>query len=75
MQGSISIGPVDKTTFRDRNQAFNEWPEFLGLRNGGPDPLMQQECLRLVPKQRHAVLGCPPQFSMCNSMTHGFYSD
>ena len=65
-------GPIDETAFCNSDQAFDEWTEFLGLRHGGLDPLMPQECLRLVPKQRDAVLGGTPQFPMCNSMTHEF---
>ena len=71
MQRTSGLGPLRDPTLGHGDQPLDEGPELLRLCNRGVDPLVANERLGLVPKQRYAVLGDAAQFPMCNSMTHG----
>jgi hypothetical protein len=40
VKNTTALGPIDKTTFCDSDQALDEWPQLLGFRNRRLDPLM-----------------------------------
>ena len=64
--------PSGQAALGDRDQPLDERPQLLGLWHRRREVLVAKQGRRLVPQHRDAVLGDAAQFSVCDSMSHGF---
>jgi hypothetical protein len=65
---------VGEAALGDRDQALDKRPQLLRLGHRRRQVLVAEQRRRLIAQHRDAMLGDAPQFSMCDSVSHGRYS-